>query len=325
MPWRTVSDLCDVNQNRVDALNSRQHYISAHSWNIIDNIQILHECKKDRDEHLVKVIAEAQVEDETIDPELFPKNQNAHDEYDDTSDSEDLLELLGNLNDSTTVAINSIKKSIENVYIEETIETVEKMGRFSHTHIKNQILIKVDFVQLNTKWQEQLKIERERVRRNLITGKSYKTDDESNNDDMEDTVVTLINSTTSNINVSDNYNSILSVASVVSTTYCNQKTIVDQYTLNREQRAAFMIITSHLDGDKQPHAGCGGTGKSQPIRDVTDYFVSTNRIQKMRKLAPTGIAAAEIGGMTIHSFLGEQRNSGKPRTIKPGELKLEKE
>ncbi|CAF1478153.1 unnamed protein product [Rotaria sp. Silwood1] len=48
-------------------------------------------------------------------------------------------------------------------------------------------------------------------------------------------------------------------------------------------------------------------------------------MQMMRKLAPTGIAAAEIGGMTIHSFLGEQRNSGKPRTIKPGDSKLERE
>ncbi|UJR12956.1 hypothetical protein I4U23_017130, partial [Adineta vaga] len=172
-----------------------------------------------------------------------------------------------------------------------------------------------DLVRLNTKWQEQLKIERERVRRNLITGKHYKTDDESNNDDIEDTVVTLINSTSSNINIFDNYNSILSVASVISTTYCNQKTIVDQYTLNREQRAAFMIITSHLDGDKQSLAGgnngqlimcipgCGGTGKSQLIRAVTEYFVITNRVQKMRKLAPIGIAAAEIGGITIHSFL----------------------
>lgn len=136
MPWRTVSDLCDVNQKWEDALDSRQHQISAHSWNIIDNIQILHECKKDRDEHLVKVITEAQVENDTIDPELFPKNQSAYDEYDDTSDSEDLLELLGNLNDSTTVAMNSAKKTTENVYIEETIEAVDKMGRFSHTHSK---------------------------------------------------------------------------------------------------------------------------------------------------------------------------------------------
>lgn len=71
--------------------------------------------------------------------------------------------------------------------------------------------------------------------------------------------------------------------------------------------------------------GCGGTGKSQLIRAITKYFLITKRMQKMRKLAPTGIAAAEIGGMTIHSFLGEQRNSGKPRTIKPGDSKLEKE
>ena len=71
--------------------------------------------------------------------------------------------------------------------------------------------------------------------------------------------------------------------------------------------------------------GCGGTGKSQLIRALTKYFLITERIQMMRKLAPTGIAAAEIDGMTIHSFLGEQRNSGKPRTIKPGDSKLEKE
>ncbi|CAF1543099.1 unnamed protein product [Rotaria sp. Silwood1] len=48
-------------------------------------------------------------------------------------------------------------------------------------------------------------------------------------------------------------------------------------------------------------------------------------MQMMRKLAPTGIAAAEIDGMTIHSFLGEQRNSGKSRIIKPADSKLEKE
>ena len=71
--------------------------------------------------------------------------------------------------------------------------------------------------------------------------------------------------------------------------------------------------------------GRGGTGKLQLIRALTKYFLITKRMQMMRKLAPTGIAAAEIDGMTIHSFLGEQRNSGKPPTIKPGDSKLEKE
>ena len=71
--------------------------------------------------------------------------------------------------------------------------------------------------------------------------------------------------------------------------------------------------------------GCGGIGKSQLVRALTKYFLITKRIQMMRKVAPTGIAAAEIDGMTIHSFLGEQCNSGKPRAIKSGDSKLEKE
>jgi len=65
--------------------------------------------------------------------------------------------------------------------------------------------------------------------------------------------------------------------------------------------------------------GCGGTGKAQLIRALSKYFLVTERIQKMRKLAPTGIAATEIGGMIIHSFLGEHRNSGKPRPIRVGD------
>ncbi len=72
-------------------------------------------------------------------------------------------------------------------------------------------------------------------------------------------------------------------------------------------------------------SGYGGTDKSQLIRALSKYLLITKRMQMMRKLAPTGIAAAEIGGMTIHSFLSEQRNSGKPRTIKPDDSKLEKE
>jgi hypothetical protein len=136
VPWRTVSDLCDVNQTWEDALNSRQHRISTHSMTIIENIQLLHECKKDRDEHLLQVIAEAQTENDTIDPVLLPGNQDVHGEYDDMEDNEDILELLGNLNEYTAAAANATKTSTEKIYIEETIEAVENVGRFSHTHSK---------------------------------------------------------------------------------------------------------------------------------------------------------------------------------------------
>ena len=70
--------------------------------------------------------------------------------------------------------------------------------------------------------------------------------------------------------------------------------------------------------------GCGGTGKSQLIRAITGYFAETDRAQKLRKLAPTSVAAAEIDGMTIHSFLGEGRNKKKSKHAKrPGHTKSE--
>ncbi|CAF4499574.1 unnamed protein product [Rotaria sp. Silwood2] len=296
VPWRTVTDLCDISQTWEDALKSRQHHISIRSWKIIENIQLLHECKKDRDEHLLQVITEAQTDNGTIiDPVLLPANQHIDGEYD-MDHSEDLLELIGNIDEYTTAVINATKRSTENKYIEEAIEAVESVGRFNHinTHRQSSLNEIIDsgnqqlvpficatpnLIRLNTKWQEQLKTEKERVRKGLITGTYANADDTLDLHAAKDAVVTV-----------------------------------------------YKVVSGDNNGQLiMCIPGCGGTGKSQLIRALSKYFLVTKRMQMMRKLAPTGIAAAEIGGMTIHSFLGEQRNSGKPRTIKPGDLKLEKE
>ena len=73
--------------------------------------------------------------------------------------------------------------------------------------------------------------------------------------------------------------------------------------------------------------GCDDTGKSQLIRAITAYFTETNRAYKLRKLAPTSVAAAEIEGMTIHSFLGAWGNRKKKSNVsnRPGETKIENE
>ncbi|CAF3688147.1 unnamed protein product [Rotaria sp. Silwood1] len=92
VPWRTVADICDISQTWEDAFKSRQHLILSNSWTIIENIQLLHECKKDRDDHLLQVIAEAQIDNGLVDPVLIPTNQ-VDGEYG-TDDSDDLLELL---------------------------------------------------------------------------------------------------------------------------------------------------------------------------------------------------------------------------------------
>ena len=133
VPWRTVSDLCSSGQTWQDALQASQARISTHSRKIIENIQLLHECKKDRDEHLLQVIAEAQADNGSIDAMVLPANPAVHGEYD-MDISDELLELLGSLDEYTTAAANVSKKSTESIYIEETIEAVENVGRFTDMH-----------------------------------------------------------------------------------------------------------------------------------------------------------------------------------------------
>jgi hypothetical protein len=140
VPWRTVADLCAVNQTWEEAFKSRQEHISVNSWKIIENIQLLHECKKDRDEHLLQAITEAETNKDEIDPVFLPTNRN-FDNDNDADDNMELSTLLENLDEYTITATNTSKQTTENEYIEETIDAVEKVGRFDHINSKLQITI----------------------------------------------------------------------------------------------------------------------------------------------------------------------------------------
>ena len=107
---------------------------------------------------------------------------------------------------------------------------------------------------MNTKWQEQLKAEKERVRKGLITGNYNQEDGGLDLYAAKDAVVTVIGPNNYNNNNIENSGSILPVVSVT-TNVPTQKSVADEFTLNREQRAAFMIITSHLDGDSRCRTG----------------------------------------------------------------------
>ncbi|CAF2760188.1 unnamed protein product [Rotaria sp. Silwood2] len=151
-----------------------------------------------------------------------------------------------------------------------------------------------NLIRLNKKWQEQLKTEKERVRRNLITGNYDKEDDTLDLHAAKDAVVTVVNPNNYKNNNFENYGSILPVVSVA-TNFPTPKPIADEFTLNREQRAAFMIIISHFDGDSRCRTGdnngqlimcipgCGGTGKSQLIHALSKYFLITQSDKNFEK------------------------------------------
>jgi len=79
--------------------------------------------------------------------------------------------------------------------------------------------------------------------------------------------------------------------------------------LNREQERAFRIVANHATIDnptqlKMYLGSMGGTGKSQVLKALIDFFKERNESHCIMILAPTGSAAALLNGSTYHSVLG---------------------
>lgn len=85
--------------------------------------------------------------------------------------------------------------------------------------------------------------------------------------------------------------------------------IVDHFTLNEEQERAFCIVANHAVEDSGDQlliylGGMAGTGKSEVIKALIELYTGRGEEYKFQCLAPTGTAAALIGGSTYHSVLG---------------------
>jgi hypothetical protein len=81
------------------------------------------------------------------------------------------------------------------------------------------------------------------------------------------------------------------------------------FNLNKEQDRAFRIVANHAcspDSEqlKMNIAGMGGTGKTQVIKALVEFFKLRNESYRLIIVAPTGSAAALLQGSTYHSMFG---------------------
>ncbi|CAF3219894.1 unnamed protein product [Rotaria sp. Silwood2] len=354
VPWRSVADLCSINQTWEQAFEVHEKTITAESHKIIENIQLLHECKKDRDEHLKQVIEAIQTE--TIYHHFYPSEM----EDDNVEDNDAVLDVLENLYINDLYSPKNIGIGAEENYFRKIVQNIDRIDRFIHIKgvgptknliytrksdklifedKKHLIPLTDELMKLSYRWQRKINDEKER-RRNIYMNEednsveieqTDKEDDQLFIKPVEDSLLHY------NASASLSLESIQPVSTMIVINSYSQEQIALEFTLNKNQKAAFMIITSHLNANDETSSngkqeqlimcvpGCGGTGKSQLIRAITAYFDQTKRARKLRKLAPTSVAAAEIDGMTIHSFLGESRNPKarlKLRT-RPGQTTLE--
>jgi len=90
---------------------------------------------------------------------------------------------------------------------------------------------------------------------------------------------------------------------------------VVKYSLNEEQERSFRIVANHAVSPcaeqlKMYLGGIGGTGKSQVLKALSHFFAVRNESHRFIIVAPTGSAAALLGGSTYHYMFGINEYSG---------------
>ena len=86
-----------------------------------------------------------------------------------------------------------------------------------------------------------------------------------------------------------------------------------------QNKKEFHIVANHATINnptqlKMYLGGMGGTGKSQVLKALVEFFKERNKSHCIMILAPTGSAAALLNGSTYHSVLGigsESNNQAK--------------
>ncbi|KAK0430930.1 P-loop containing nucleoside triphosphate hydrolase protein, partial [Armillaria borealis] len=82
-----------------------------------------------------------------------------------------------------------------------------------------------------------------------------------------------------------------------------------KFSLNKEQDWAFRIVANHAVSPYSDQlnlyiGGMGGTGKSQVLKALMNFFNDRDETHRIIIVAPTGSAAALLGGSTYHLAFG---------------------
>ena len=126
-----------------------------------------------------------------------------------------------------------------------------KLNKYFTSDHKYLIPATKELIQLNNIWQQMIKDEKDR-RRNVCMIETTEGElIEQNDTDINEFVEGIENNMLSNFGSDNSVLNFQCIVPVTKITIPNETTreyIAQQYTLNKNQKAAYMIITGHLDG-----------------------------------------------------------------------------
>ena len=313
-PWRGSSDLREPGDSWLEAFEAFGETMAMGHKQIVDNMQVLHECRDSRDDHMQtrsRLRERGRARD-------FDGGQEAGNDIEDV----DMTEVLEHL--SEIDQMSSRKTEALNEESQQCLRELERAGWYDAAGSSSTGGGAERPEDLNLAVGDALEDE---WRHNYETRKAAWK--------LETKQVENANETTGSAGVAQLRDTEMTDegSTFVNDAHCTQvshgealdaTTVVDQtvckWTLNTEQERAFRIVARHATEEKPRQllmylGGPGGTGKSRVVNALRDFFDLRNGSRRFRLAAYTGVAARNIGGATLHALL-QMNESGRGASAK---------
>ncbi len=325
-PWVGLHDLHDNNQSWSDTFTAFFGNAQPSVLKVLDNMQILHECRDSRDDHYAARCVRL-----SNASGYYGSGTDARTDDDFGGDGDTELAILQHLQSLDNAQSDHVAYTNKNVI--SCLAHTEKVGMFNcgtsvadtlaPTTSSDKIQVTELSEQLELLWEQEYECRHAAEKQasmhtsptdNMDTNKPKSGKKSSVNDgsafrEALDTPMTFLPSVRQDIAASD------------ANVDVNVDQVIQEWTLNLEQSRAFRIIAEHSLEDK-PKAlrmflgSQGGTEKSRVINALKLFFEKRNQKRGFRLASYTGVAARNISGMTLHAALllnqrGQRGNRSK--------------
>jgi len=328
-PWRHSSDLRVAGQTWQDSFESFLDHCPPRFKTIMDNMQILHECRDSRDDHYALRRSKGQPRSTRASQELMGIRNTSDDFYGDDDDEGRILDHLESISTCTSqrssASVDAANRCIDCLTVNGFFD--QPIGLPGHTSESSELSILTSVQEvpepqpaMEAIWRKAYEDRRDQSKR-----RSALTTNRVAEQSTSEQAAVLHHAiqdgsafrTTSEVAHEVRLPAVrcdMPAADTNRTVEMNQ--IINEFSLNTEQERAFRIIAEHSmltrpDPLRMYLGGPGGTGKSRVIQALTEFFQRQGQDRRFRLASYTGVAARNIQGMTLHSALCLNRRSAK--------------
>ena len=314
-PWRSEADLCGGAASWPDAFDCFLKSCAKETRKVMDNMQILHECKDSKNNHFRLRKNRARLNERSM------QNHGL--------DQLDMNEVLDHIDSVENYYSSSTAESLSRVA--NCLSELENSGLFddsetNNSHSSNEAeqdqnprcperIMLPDDDTLEDQWKDAYEKRRDEWKRKLSV-KHVEMPTSSEADAAQPSIMTNLGAGQSPDDTEARVMQASSSTQSAPNPTVSIEEIVESWSLNTEQARAFRIIASHsMEQKAKPLrmylGGPGGTGKSRVIQALTDFFNRKGQSRRLRLAAFTGVAAKNIGGTTLHTALCMGLNNKK--------------